>query len=234
MPYTRRAYRRRAPYRRRAKRMPGFATRPRMFPRTLALQRKNQVSTKVFYFKLNGQSSTPAGIDFNYFAFRTQGFTLFFPPGGPPFPPPVLSNVPQRNEVFALYDQFKVLAIKMRWFPSNVGTEPGQPFQQGITNRGDQVIWSDQRFDLSAPEPTQISEVLNHASARMIQPRRYQTRTLYRPKGHPEWGSCENPVTNPDPWNGAIQMLVNNATPDRPLWFYTLTYKVVVRGRRQN
>lgn len=225
MPYSRRKFaRRRAPFRRR--RVPGLATRPRMMPRTYARMRKNQVATKVFWFKLNGQSSTPPVLDYNYFAFRTRGFTT--EPGGG------VSTVPQRDAIFSLYDQFKVLAISVKWFPVNVGTEPGQVLAQGILNRGDQVIWSDQRFDDTAVLPIQISEVLNHGSARMIQPRRFQSRTMYRPKGHPEWGSCENPQTIQDPWNGAIQMLVNNATPNRPIWYYTLTYKVLVRGRRQN
>lgn len=225
MPFvTRRRFRRRrAPARRRVQ---GLATVPRMMPRTYAMRRKNQVATKVFWFKLNGQLSSQPILDYNYFAFRSRGFTT--EPGGG------ASTVPQRDAIFSLYDQFKVLAISVKWFPCNVGTEPGQVLSQGIFNRGDHVIWSDQRFDDSATIPIQISEVLNHGSARMIQPRRFQARTMYRPKGHPEWGSCEAPQTIQDSWNGAIQMLVNNVTPARPLWYYTLTYKVLVRGRRQN
>lgn len=174
-----------------------------------------------------GSLPLPPVLDYNYFAYRTRGFTSI-PGGAAP------SVVPQRDAIFSLYDQYKVLAISVKWFPVNVGTEPGQVLSQAIFNRGDQVIWSDQRFDESATVPVLLGEVLNHGSARMIQPRRFQARTMYRSKGHPEWGSCENPLTNPDPWNGAIQMLVNNATPDRALWYYTLTYKVLVRGRRQN
>lgn len=224
MPYKFNKYRRRKV--RRVKRAVGLATTPAFRLPIQKMKQMQQTSRKLFYFKLNGQLSSQPAIDNNYFAFRTRGFTTL--PGGG------ASTVPQRDAIFTLYDQFKVLAIKVRWFPVNVGTEPGQVLAQGIFNRGDQIIWSDQRFDETAVAPIQISEVLNHGSARMIQPRRYQSRTMYRPRGHPEWGSCEDPQNIQDSWNGAIQMLVNNVTPDRPIWYYTVTYKVAFRGRRQN
>lgn len=217
-------------YRRRRARRPantGLATRPVFKTAMQKMRQQQQVSQKLFYFKVNGQSSTPAGSSNNYFAFRTKGFTVL-----PDLVTP--SVIPQRDNVFAMYDQYKVLSMRVKWFPVNVGTEPGQVLAQGIFNRGDQVIWSDQRFDDTAQVPILISEILNHGSARMIQPRRFQTRSMFRPKGFPRWGSCEDFVDNPDPWNGAIQMIVNNATEDRPLWYYTLTYKVAFRGRRQN
>lgn len=223
MPYTRRTFRRRrrAPYTRRPRRGYGaLATRPRMMPRSYAFKRHNQVATKVFWFKINGQLSTPPVVENAYYAFRTTGLTLN--------PPAQLQNV------FGLYDQYKVLGISLRWFPVNVGTEPGQTFEQSILNRGDMIVWSDQRFEPNAVEPVNISEVINNASARMIDPRRRYTRSLYRPRGEPIWGSCQQPGNDPDPWDGAIQMLVNRATPSRPLWYYTMTYKVLVRGRRQN
>jgi len=206
-----------------------LATVPRMMSNRLRFKRMNQVSTRTFYFKLNGQASSAPATNDNYFGFRSKGFTE-----DQTVIPPVLSNIPQRTAIFSLYDEYKVVGISLKLFPSNVGTEPGQTFEQGILNRGDMVVWSDQRFNGAGQVPTDIAVVLNHASARMIDPRRKYQRSLFRPKGYPDWGSCERPLEISDPWDGAIQLLVNNVTPSRPLFWYTLTYKVIVRGRRQN
>ena len=228
MPYRRRYRARRRPRRRNNP----LATVPRMMPKSYAFKRHNQVATKVFWLKLNGQIDVPTnpqggGVSI----FRTRGIV-----NGPVIPS-------GRNAIFSLYDQFKVLAIRIRWFPANVGIEPGVttagvPTLTSQTARGDQVIWSDQRIDPNQQVPTLISEVINNASARMINPRRSQTRVLYRPKGVPAWGSCIDPTTQPDQWNGGIYHIINNATPSsvtgRPVWYYTLTYKLLVRGRRQN
>lgn len=200
-------------------------------PKSYAFKRHNQVATKVFWLKLNGQIDVPTnqqggGVSI----FRTRGINQIPVPQG-------------RNEIFTLYDQYKVLAMRVRWFPANVGIEPGVtdtgiPGFTAQTARGDQVIWSDQRVDATQQVPQLISEVINNASARMINPRRPQTRVIYRPKGVPAWGSCVDPTTQPDQWNGGIYHIINNATPSsvtgRPVWFYTLTYKLLVRGRRQN
>lgn len=215
--------RRRRPMRRR--RPAGISTVPRMMPRSYAFKRHNQVATKVFWFKINGQTNTDVAGN-NLSIFRTRGF----------YQGPVL---PQgQAAIFELYDQFKVIAMRIRWFPADVGTEPGQVINQSVLFRGDQVVWSDQREDPAQQVPQAISEVINNASARMINPRRPYTRVIYRPTGNPAWGSCVNPVAQPDSWGGAIYQLINNSTPSatsgRPLWYYTLTWKVVVRGRRQN
>jgi len=206
-----------------------LAVVPKMMSNRHRFKRMNQVSTKTFYFKLNGQASSAPNTNDNYFGFRTRGFIA-----NDTVIPPIPSIIPQRDAIFSLYDEYKVLGISLRLFPSNVGTEPGQTFEQGILNRGDQVIWSDQRFNGAGQVPTDIAVVLNHASARMLDPRRKYKRTLFRPKGYPDWGSCERPLEIPDRWDAAIQLLVNNVTPDRPLWWYTLQYKVIFRGRRQN
>lgn len=204
-----------------------MATATRMMPRSYAFKRHNQVATKVFWFKLAGITNVDAQGS-NLAIFRTRGINQQPVPSGKP-------------EVFALYDQFKILAMRVRWFPANVGTEPGSgvagPLQPYMA-RGNQVVWSDQRVDATLQVPQFITEVINNASSRMINPRRPYTRIIYRPKGVPAWGSCVDPVATPDQWNGAIYQLINDATPastsGRPVWYYTLTYKVVVRGRRQN
>lgn len=207
----------------RRRRPAGLATVPRMMPRSYAFKRYNQVATKVFWLKLNGtQQVDPQGSALAIF--RTRGINQQPVPAG-------------KNEIFTLYDQYKILAMRVRWFPANVGTEPGVPPVSDPLLRGDQVIWSDQRVDSTQQVPQFIGEVINNASARMINPRRPYTRVLYRPKGVPAWGSCIDFTTSPDSWNGAIYHIVNNATPsptNRPLFYYTLTYKVLVRGRRQN
>ncbi len=220
MPY-RRTYRprRRAPVRRRRYGR-ALATVPRMMPRGLAFKRMNQVSTKVFWFKYNGQLATDIQTDDAYLAFLTQD--LISPAVG----------VPQYPSVFQLYDQYKVLAMKVKLFPANIGTEPSS-WVQGAWNRGDHIMWSDQRFEANAQIPILINQVINNASAKMIDPRRMYSRTLYRPKGHSEWGSCQEFTSNPDSWRGAIQFLANNSSSGRVLYFYTVQFKVVVRGRRQ-
>lgn len=222
----RRRFRRRRPRRRRPRY--GLATVPRMMPRALAMKRHNQVATKVFWMKLNGQVDVPP-LGTYLSIFRTRGLTI-----GPVIPF-------GKTQLFELYDQFKVLAMRIKWFPADVGTEPGAgtvgPLQPEW-RRGDQVIWSDQRVDSTQQVPQFISEVISNASCKMINPRRPQTRVIYRPQGTPTWGSCVDPATRPDSWDGAVYQLTNNATSStvsgKPLWYYTLTYKVCFRGRRQN
>lgn len=196
-----------------------LATRPRMMSKGLAFKRHNQVSSKCFYFKQNGQIATPGAQDSFYQQFRTQNMLV------PPLPTNIL-------DLFSLYDQYKILAMKVRLYPANVGTEPGQVLASAVWNRGDQIVWSDQRVD-TAIVPIFVSEVINNASAKMINPRRPYARTIFRAKGHPQWGSCVNYQNDPDDWDASIEILGNNATPGRTLWFYTIQWKVVVRGRRQ-
>lgn len=138
-------------------------------------------------------------------------------------------------DVFKLYDQYKILGFTVRLFPANVGTEPGTGVVgPPVFNRGDQCWWTDQRFDSTALQPLFISEVINNASTRMMNPRRFQRRSIWRATGNPEWGSCIDYTTDPDDWDGSIEFLGNNATPDYPLYYYTIQWKVIVRGRRQN
>lgn len=213
-------------FRRRRRHNP-MATATRMMTKSYAFKRHNQVATKVFWFKLAGLTNVDQAGS-NLAIFRTRGINGTTVPVG-------------KQEVFSLYDQFKVLAMRVRWFPANVGTEPGSgvagPLQPYMA-RGNQVVWSDQRVDATLQVPQFVTEVINNASARMINPRRPYTRVIYRPKGVPNWGSCVDYSTTPDSWNGAVYQLINDATPagtsGRPVWFYTLTYKVLVRGRRQN
>ena len=127
--------------------------------------------------------------------------------------------------------------MKIRWFPANVGIEPDAAFF-GTSNgliRGDNLVVSDPDNNLSIPANMNITAGIKEGSARMINSRRNYTRTMYRPKGYPEWGDR----TNPDAWAGKIVKITNNASvsivgppaQNFTFWYYTITYKVVFRGR---
>lgn len=221
MPYTRR-------YRNRHRRAPakrGLATVPRMMSKSLTFKRSQQISTKVFYFKQNGVISPDlAG---NYYGnWRSANFLTAPAPFG------VL-------DLFGLYDQYKILGYTVKWFPANVGIEPDSAlFVSSGLLRGDCITWTDQRFEPTNPQPVNISGVINNASCKMINPRRPYRRSIYRSKGNPEWGSCQNYTTAPDSWDSSIEMLVNGATASTAtatpvLFYYTVQWKIVVRGRRQ-
>lgn len=219
------------PYRRRKKttrRKPRYlATRPRMMTRNTALKRMNQVSTDLKYFKTNGvlQSDLQGKVKFTW---RTQD----------------LVDNPPNGFVYMkeLFDQYKCLAIQMKIFPANVGIEPDSAiFTDSAFYRGNTVIWSDQREEPNVQSPDNISDIISDASARIINSRRPYRRALYRPKGEPRWGSTQDQQTEPDTWDGAIQQLTTEAIPYIPvtpvtpaptLWFWTLSYKVLFRGRR--
>lgn len=204
----------------RRKRNTGLATAPRMMSKTLRLKRMNQVSTKTFYFKVNSQVITSPGSDSHFGTYRTRiNLSLLVPAGWP--------------ALTQLYDQFKVLGMTLKLFPAAVGTEPAilNPW-----NRGDQVLWTDQRWDSNQQIPQYVSDIINNASARMINPRSPVTRSIWRPKGVPGWGSTSDLLGEPDPWDGAIFHIINNAPAQigRPLWYSTLQWKVTFRGRQQD
>lgn len=229
MPYARRRF---TYARRRRARKTGLATRPRMMGRTQKLRRFNQVSTKVFYFKINGELTTDGSGNI-YRAWTTRNLNV--PSPGIPVPA-------GWDSLKELYDQYKVIGMTLKLFPANVGIEPDATLlAAGGLLRGDTAVYSDQRFDSGAAAPTQINEVINKASCRMINSRRPYTRNLFRSRGYPTWANTQGPAT-PDSWNGSIEILVNNATPESLtppittplLWYWTLQYKVVVRGRTQD
>lgn len=235
MPYRRR-YRKRAPMRRnrRTKRVPGLATIPRMMPRALAHKRYNQVSTKVFWFKANGT----VNVDNNAFKFIEYRTTSLLP----------TLNPQGWTEATSMFDQYKVLGMTYKLFPANVGTESTGVDQTGPftspqpVNRGNHCLWLDQRFDGNVQSPTSISNVINTASARLINPRRPYKLSIWRPTGKPKWGSTRAIATNPDDWTGVINHIVEGSTvlppanpqPTIPIYYYTLQWKVIFRGRQDD
>lgn len=228
MPYHRSCSRhQRTRFARNTRRRPpaGLATRPRMMPRALARKRFNQVSTKTFWFKDNGTiSNTVTGT--YYTPFLTQNLVTSTPPGF--------------DDLCKLYDEFKVLGMYIKFFPANVGIEADSAlFVSNGLLRGDAIVYSDQRGDVVPSAPQSISDKINQASCRMINPRRPYSRAIFRSTGNPDWGGCESITQQPDQWVGGIYIFGQNTSiltlPALPLtlWYWTRTYKVIVRGRIQ-
>lgn len=228
MPYYPR--RRRFNYRRRPRGTrygaSGLATRPRMFTRFTKMRRWNNLSSKVFYLKESGQlvSDLAGGID-AVFSVRDL--------------PQI--QLQQFLSCAQLFDQFKILAMTVRFFPANVGIEPHDaalsPTDFTLL-RGNAVVWSDQRPGDNVPLPATINEVINYGSARLIQTRKAYKRTIFRPKGYPAWGGIDPQFTQ-DSWRGTITMMARDTTPAPTvgtapvLWYWVRTWKVLFRGRKQ-
>lgn len=220
MVYKRKTNRR--PYRRPP---PGLATRPRMFNRTQRFKRMNQVSTQVMWFKENTEIAVGAS-GTNYTQYVTN----------------LVEINPQFIVASQLWDQYKVLGMKIRLFPANVGTEPDAAiFANNAFLRGNHIVWSDQRYDPTIQSPSQISDVINTASAKMMNPRRQYSRAIYRPRGKVSWGSTRDIANNPDPWKAMIGHFCQDTTPlaappavNPILFFVTIQFKVIYRGRSQD
>lgn len=228
---TRRRHARRGGRRRRRANI--YGTKASFMPKSVALKRYGNVSTKTFWFKASG--SLNSDVDGNTTSLWTTRALPVNP--GDPFRMP---NVADSYTVAECYTEFKVLAIKVVLFAANVGNETGM-INPGANvpgyNRGNTVVYLDQDIRLNEPTQTDILDVINFGSSRMIPSRVDKwTTTIYRKKGEPGWGCCDRnvPVTDrePDPWFGSINLLGNNARPAvRPLWFYTVCYKIIFRGR---
>lgn len=224
MPYTRR--KRYAPARRPRRRY----RKKTVVPRGLAIKRRQEISTKTFYFKSNGTlGSNAAGLINRKFENQT-------PQGNPQ-----AYNLPNVGADFdrisRAYNEYKVLCFKLELYPANVGTESDAP---GISvnplNRGNSLTYIDNDMELGTTEYNTIPPVMNRGSAFLIQSRRKHTRVMWRPKGNPGWGCCDfsTPIQNrePDSWWGAVFVITNDATPNIPaLWFWKITAKVIFRGR---
>lgn len=233
MPYTRK----KRNYARRNRRPRIYGTKAKFIPRGLAHKRYGNVSTKTFYFKASGSINGDNSGNTN-FAFRTQQIPAN--PGDPLRMP----DVADAYTIAECYTEYKVLAVKVRLFAANIGVEVGQIGTLGLPqaagfNRGNCVTFIDQEIRENEPVQTNILNVMNLGSCRMMPARISQyTRTMFRKKGVPGWGCCDRnvPVANrePDPWAGGIFLLGNNARASptvNPLWFYTVTYKIIFRGR---
>jgi len=210
------------PYKKKGAKKKPYKKKTKAFvPRGLAVKRNQQISTKVFYFKEAGRlSGNPSG------NLQSVWSTINF------ITTPHSPNIPgDFGEISKAYQEYKVLAVKLTLFAMNIGDESGAtPISRGLT-----CIYKDQDYKQGQPIPTNITQVINLGSAKMIPSRVSKwTTVMYRSSGNPEWGCCDMytpPASkNPDSWSGAIQFLANGVT-NTPLWVYTSTYKVVFRGR---
>lgn len=224
----------------RFKRAAGLATYPKLMSKARQIARYHGVSSRTYWFKTNGQFVLNAA-SYQFDPIDTQRISTVQPKGW--------------NQCLALYDQYKVLGMVLKMFPANVGTEPtgADQFQTApgpgglpvLINRGNHVMYIDQRRDSpGVANPTSIGQIINRGSARMINPRRPWTTSLWRPKGKPLWGSCKDILASPDAWNGQICHFCEGGSviPNTPagapqtftVFYYTLTWKVVFRGRQSN
>lgn len=215
-----------------------YATKSQFMPPALAVKRYGQLSTKTFFFKTAGT------INSDNSGQTTMNWPTQFQPAivGNPKRMPVVADSVNAAE---MYTEYKVVAVKVTVFAANIGSEPGQAPIPPITgfsagyNRGATVMYIDQEVRPNEPLPLDLTEVLNYGSTRMIPSRADKhTRIIFRKKGVPEWGCCDRNVPiadrQPDRWDGAIFLLGNFARLNlgiRPLWFYTVAYKITFRGR---
>jgi len=227
MPFRRRFnFRKRRPTTRFNKRPRyGLATRPRMFGRYQARRRQLGTDTRVMYFKLNGIITTTSTSPNQWNFWRTNA--LGTAPGLTP---------PSFVAASRLYDQYKILGMTLKLFPANLYDNYQSP--TGL-RRGNHAVWTDLRFDVSAVAPSTIQDVINYASTKIIIPSKKYSRSIFRPQGKPQWGSCRDILTSADPWSGSIEYLINGATitpagSPEILMFWTNTFKVLFRGRTEN
>lgn len=214
-----------------------FGTKPKFMPSRLKMLKANQLDTKTFYFKNSGTiNSNNAGQSEFFWQTLVPDPAV---PGTLVFP-----NVADYLAISSAYQEYRCLAIKITLFAANVGTEVGQ-ITAGIDtpgyNRGNTVVYCDQDVKPSTTIPEEITDLINIGSAKMIPSRVSKfSYTIYRAKGHPEWGTCNlnlNPDDRtPDSWWGAIFLRGQYARIGvgvRPLWFWRAAYKVEFRGRNQ-
>lgn len=233
-PYYSRGFKRAGAYKRRYnyknKYTSGYGTKPYFMSKQLKKQRWNQTSVRCMYFKTAYEVKLEA-LGTGFYPFTTQDLKL---------------NA-QFAQMLPLYDQYKCVAIMVKWYPSNVGIESHDSFLNTDLTllRGNHCVWSDQRIEGSGGQqeqgPTAINQIINTASAKLINARQPYSRTLYRPTGKSPWGSTQEIGTTPDPWRGAIYHYYQDATSyeqaDLPvvnLFFVTVTWKCLFRGRQQN
>lgn len=232
---VRRNYRRRYRPRRRYA-AAQLATRPRLMTRTQAIKRYHQVSTRVFWFKTN-RTFVLNSASYQFDPLNVGRINAVQPKGW--------------SEAIALYDQYKILGMTIKMYPANVGTEATGADQLASApntipigiNRGNHVMYIDQRQDSpGVSNPTSISQIINRGSARMINPRRPFTMSIWRPKGKPLWGSTKDILGAPDSWTGSINHFAEGGSiiPNTPagvpqtitVYYYTITWKVIFRGRQ--
>lgn len=213
--------------RRKSTRRKYTAAVPRMMGAARAAKRKLQVDVRPFWFKFNDEVLAEG-----------TGYRQIQPD-------PILYNIISFQRLARVYDEYKVLGWKYRLFPANVGTEGHDPpGSDRAFFRGNHIIWNDQdTLPGTSGGPTQIREVINQASAKMINPRRPYSRAIWRPYGFPQWYSTEDDgsgiIIEKDDWAGSIKHFYQDASAltginALALYFITVQFKVIFRGRKQD
>lgn len=139
----------------------------------------------------------------------------------------------------SLYGEYKVLKITTKFFPTSVGSESLSTAAGAATfKRGDTVSFI--TTEIPSPAVTNITDVINKSSARVVASRRYHKRWIDRPPGFPKWGelNATGVVTVPDAWDSAINMFGDNYTPvqapgPQVFWYTVTIFKVVFRSRQE-
>lgn len=215
-----------------------YGTVARFMPNRLKQERSAQVSTRTFFFSSSGTiNSDNSGR--TVASWQTQAVN---PIPGLPNRMPLIAD---SNFVAELYNEYRVEAIKVTIYSANIGTEVGEirnlgsgPPYEGF-DRGNTVMFFDQEIRPNETLPDNIIDCINIGSCKMIPSRvsKY-TRVLYRKKGINLWGCCDRNVEvadrAPDPWYGGIHLIGQFARLGlgvRPLWFFSVTYKISFRGR---
>lgn len=209
-----------------------YLKRKTFMSKGLRWKKYNGIESKTFYFNISGRIVTNIGNTYQQ-NFRVNDFTLLPPPIG-------------ATAAFSLYDSYKILGMSIRCYPANVGVEPDTVlFGDSAFLRGNAIVWSDNFNATDAvPVTNTIGERINYGSCRMLNPRRAFRRYLRRPAGNTEWrstGTAANPPEQ-DQWKGYVCLFGEGNTSssigppivDRPLWFFKVTYKVILRGRSQD
>lgn len=231
MPMARTSTRRYFRRRRRTFKPPVFMGKKEMW------KRKNEISTKIFYFKSNGFLGSNGDGNINQ-RFETQRQQAN----------PQAYNLPNIGADFETmcrgYCSYRVKSFKLELFPWGVGTESEltgispNPFVRGnACTYINSDIMAGNFPTQNPPFYNDIALVINKGSAIMIRPRQRHTRIVNRPKtGFDVWGCCDLnvPIQDriPDSWWSAIVVLVNGATANQArVWFWKVTMKVEFRGR---
>lgn len=209
----------------RTKRKPRLVgTTPKMMSTLETRKRILGVDTRVFWFKFNNYIKTALTPNMHH----TWKITDLIDPTINP----VAGSF---WKLCTLYDQYKVLGLKLRMMPANILT--------ATMTRGNTASWIDQRDDPPVLIPMTIGQVIGNNNCRLINSNRPYSTAIWRPKGKPIWGATKHITTTDqfrDPWTGVINVMVEGATenPETPtagwpktLWYCSSQFKVVFRAR---
>lgn len=130
------------------------------------------------------------------------------------------------------WEEFKVLAMYVKFIPAFVGSENTTNYR-----RGNAITFFDQGEE---DQPITFTSIMVKPSAQLMNPRRRHTRWCNRPRGNPRWGTLNNTgiISEDDQWQDTrLQIFGTNFSPSglpgAQVWFFVeIGYKVVFRGRQ--